>query len=111
MKTIWKYTLDITDRQEISMPKGARILSVSEQRSRIVLYAMVDTEEAEVEPVVLLIRGTGHDASEVASERFIGTVVIQTGAGPLVWHVFTTHEPIEVTVDTSVRHWPFGDRG
>jgi len=37
MKTIWKFELEITDRQGITMPEDAEILCVKVQKKRMVL--------------------------------------------------------------------------
>ena len=75
-KTVWKYPLAITDEQEISMPIGARILSVDFQDSRLFLWAVVDPDEQEQEQVTLRVVGTGHQMADYDEERwrFIGTV-------------------------------------
>lgn len=81
---IWKFNLDITDRVEISMPKGAVRLSVALQHGRLALWALVDIN-AEITPRYFRIFGTGHPV-EGDYLNFIGTVL--TDGGSLVWHVF-----------------------
>ena len=83
MKTVYKYNLASTDVQELILPAGAVILSVEEQYGDIVLYALVDTEEAKMQPRTIYIHGTGH---EVYGEYFIGTVKLLEGS--LMFHVF-----------------------
>lgn len=87
MSTIWKYELEIAP-QQVSMPKGAKILSVANQDGEICLWALVDqhapTEERSIEVI-----GTGWNLDKehksISSElTFIGTVLV----GPYVWHVF-----------------------
>lgn len=87
MNTIWKYELEIAS-QQVSIPKGAKILSVANQDGEICLWALVDqhapTEERSIEVI-----GTGwdlkRDYKSIASElTFIGTVLV----GSYVWHVF-----------------------
>ena len=80
---VWKYELEITDRQELPLPAGAVILSVANQRGKLCLWAMVN-------PIVITsircieIIGTGHQIQDLGGLKYIGTVVID----PLVWHVF-----------------------
>lgn len=88
MKTIYKYTLEITDTQDIELPYNAQILSVCEQHNKIVLYAFVDTNEELRQIAHIRIVGTGHPLEKhfMVMHRFIGTVV--TDGGQWVWHVF-----------------------
>lgn len=87
MKTIWKYPLDITDSQVLTIPKGAHFLSVIEQSDIPVLYALVNpslpTEQTEV-----LIRGTGHPIDEAHLPRYVFLGTVGTHSGTLVWHIF-----------------------
>lgn len=86
MKTIWKYYLDITDRQTLRMPKGAVILSVENQYGALCCWAMVDPacdEDEDEDRPIALIR-TGRDASGVEPHEYVGTVTIDS----FVWHVF-----------------------
>lgn len=39
---IWKVELAITDMQTVSMPDGAKLLSVANQNGNLCLWAMVD---------------------------------------------------------------------
>jgi len=86
MKKIFKYILDITDRQVINIPLPANILSVSEQRDNVVLYSIVE-EGMPVIPVEILIVGTGNPILfNIDDYKFVGTV--NTMSGKLMWHVF-----------------------
>lgn len=87
--TIWKYPLEIVDRQLVAMPIEATILSVDNQHGTVCLWAMVDpTTSLPQLPLpltnrVIEIFGTGHPMPE-GQREFIGTVIM----GALVWHVF-----------------------
>lgn len=83
--TIWKYSLQITDRQTVTMPAGAEILDVHEQAGGLQLWAVVDPD-AEREQRVIEIVGTGGLMPDGPYRRYLATV--QTGGGLLVWHVF-----------------------
>ena len=84
-KVIWKYELDITDKQTIMMPPGAQILSVANQRGKLCLWALVEPAWSDLEARTIEIIGTGNpiDLSGLWHEH-IGTVVME----PFVWHVF-----------------------
>ena len=86
MKTIWKYNLDTTDYQEIVIPLPAKILSVSNQKGQIVLYAEVDTESKMLRDVAVWIHGTGHEKKAPDTTEFIGTVKLMDGI--LMFHVY-----------------------
>ena len=99
MKTIYKYSLTLTDHQLVAMPQGAQPLSIQFQRGQLCLWALVDTN-AEMKQVDFFIRGTGHEVDFKVNVpgmvsigdpeqhfKFVGTV--QAHGGALVWHVFT----------------------
>lgn len=86
MKTIYKYTLDKTDRQEIPIPFEALILSVKVQNGRICVWAEVDTDNDNI-PWTFWVVGTGNPIPDdcVVGGNHIGSVL----DGPFVWHVYT----------------------
>lgn len=88
MRTIWKYTLQITDRQLVRMPAGAQILEAAEQDGKLCLWALVDPQAwAEVREISIV--GTGNPVGDhIGAGDHIGTAQI----GPFVWHVFETTE-------------------
>ena len=90
MKTVYKYSLRVTDSQVITLPKGSKILSVGEQHGNIRLWALVDTTEPEAEQHTIIVHGTGHNANDVEGATFIGTVFLADGS--LVFHVFEKQE-------------------
>jgi hypothetical protein len=84
VSTIWKYGLEITDRQTLRMPAGARLLTAQHQHGRLNLWAEVD-QSAETEDRTIAIVGTGNPMPEGKAE-YLATV--QAWVGHLVWHVF-----------------------
>ncbi len=89
MTTVFKYELEVTDRQEIPLPPRATILSAQVQQGKVCLWAEVDYDELYLaEPRHIRIHGTGHPVTE--SLRFIDTV--QLSGGKLVFHVFEVLE-------------------
>ncbi|MDD5487265.1 MAG: hypothetical protein PHW65_06910 [Dehalococcoidales bacterium] len=86
MKKIYKYTLQIEDKQTLKLPEGSKILSVAEQNNSIVLYALVNTATENAEHVSVIIHGTGHQANDVDGCTFLGTVKLY--GGDLMFHVF-----------------------
>ena len=105
--TIWKFTLEITDRQTIQMPAGARFLNVAEQRNQPCLWAVVDptqpTEDREI-----AIYGTGQP---ITGELGVYVGTVQTHGENLVWHVFDpmTKAPVLERIDASITGRPFDD--
>jgi hypothetical protein len=92
MRTIHKYELDITDVQTIELPFYAEMLTIQEQRDKLVMWCIVDTED-DTEPRTFHVVDTGNPMPEPEDEgwpkglAYCGTV--QTKGGRLVWHVFT----------------------
>lgn len=82
---IWKYLLEVTDVQHISMPQGAQILSVQTQVGQPTLWALVNKKLPHA-PRRIITVGTGNPFPSVVGEKFIGTYQLHDGA--LVFHVF-----------------------
>ncbi len=94
MKSIWKYTLQVTDRQWLEMQIGAKVLSVqvqkTEKTSSLVLWALVNPNLDTARHLVRIV-GTGHSADDVADLTYLGTVQMNM-SGNFVWHVFMGHK-------------------
>jgi len=86
MNTIWKYSLQLTDRQAIVMPIGSKILSAQDQHGTLTLWVLVNTDSPTIRRFVA-VHGTGHEIAdnEFENGRYIGSV--QMHGGSLVWHV------------------------
>ena len=87
MKTIYKYPIEITDKQNVELPEGAHILSVALQHRKLCLWAMIDTDiKNEVGTTFREVRifGTGHPVELDGNWQFVGTILEET----FVWHVF-----------------------
>lgn len=89
-RCIFKYPLEITDKQTIRVPAGGIPLSVIEQRGNVVLYALVpeDNDPGVTKDLEIRIVGTGCPITfdTVNDFPFLGTV--STEDGQLIWHVF-----------------------
>ena len=85
-KRIWKYQLEVVDVQNISMPKGAEILTIQVQYGEPCLWALVDPKE-EVEKRTIEIFGTGNPILvDMEMRKYITTFNLLDGG--LVFHVF-----------------------
>lgn len=87
MKTIWKYTLGVTDRQIVDVPTGFRVRHVGPNPTGksvlgICVWIEVDPDAQKV-PIQFCITGTGHPISPQGI--YLGTAPM---ADALVWHVF-----------------------
>lgn len=82
--SIYKYVLEITDDQVISIPGPLELLSIQLQGGRLCLWAKVCVE-APLEKVPIRIVGTGHSFDDCLDGwQFLSTVQ----QGIYVWHVF-----------------------
>jgi hypothetical protein len=81
---IWKWQIEVTDRQTVMMPKGAKLLDVQMQGGDCCVWALCD-QNAKKEPRSLAIYGTGHTIPNEAGE-YVATVQMLDGAR--VFHVF-----------------------
>ena len=84
MKTMYKYSLALNDRQTILVPRGYMVRTVQTQAETICLWVEVNPD-APCVPVDIKIVGTGHPEIEPTDE-YLGTA--QTNAGRYVWHVY-----------------------
>ncbi len=85
MKKIFKYELQVTDSQTITMPKGAQIISAQVQNNKPVLWDIVD-EFAKDDYTIINMVGTGHEIKFDHGYTFLST--IQLHGGMLVFHIF-----------------------
>lgn len=92
MSKIYKYELEITDKQILYIPKGGKILSVQFQNSTLCLWALVDLNNPNQERIIRIL-GTGHEAKESSLKYYIDTV--QQFDGKLIWHVFEEGNTVE----------------
>lgn len=83
---IFKYVLEITDKQTIIMPKNSLVLSVKTQFDTPVLYVLVGENETETEEHIIITYGTGQKMREDIDEIYIGTYLVKYDE--LVFHVF-----------------------
>ena len=85
MTQIWKYPIEISDVQHVTMPPGAVDLSVQMQHGRPCIWAEVDSDTTEQELRRFVMYGTGQSMRQDHG-RFIGT--FQTNAGAFVFHLY-----------------------
>lgn len=86
MKKIFKYEIQAEDIQKMNIP-SERILSVQEQRNKIVVYALVDTENTVLNAYEFGMNGTGNPVTfDIDNFEFLGTVKLSDGQ--LMFHVF-----------------------
>lgn len=81
MNIIYKYTFDIDDEINLSMPADAKILHVDVQHGSPTIWALVNPDYLNINRK-FYIRGTGHDVSPLLS--YIKTFYM----GSFVWHLF-----------------------
>ena len=87
MRSIWKFPCPAGDVLNLTMPKGAVLLDVQGQYGVGALWAVVETDEEELETRSFRVFGTGHMIpDDVDLDRHVGTW--QEGQGTLIWHLF-----------------------
>jgi len=87
-RSIWKFKLRETDKQEVEMPANARVLSAGiDPSGELVVWALCDQNAPKVVRVVAVL-GTSNPYWPDESAKFIGTVL----QSPFVWHVFDLGE-------------------
>ena len=85
---VWKYPLETTYQQTITVPIGSKFLSLIEQGGVPTMYFLVNDSEETKETIVISMRGTGHPVEREMSRasQYIGT--ISTFGGQLIWHLW-----------------------
>jgi hypothetical protein len=82
VKTIWKYTLDLTDVQIVEMPYGATILTAQMQGQDINLWAEVEPDHYK-KTRWIWICDTGNPVPDKVL-KYISTVQMDR----FVWHIY-----------------------
>lgn len=91
-KCIWKYVLEVTASQEISMPLGAEVIHVASQNEQPAIWVVVDPMAPRVmRRFGVLVTGASFDPANV---RFVGTFMLHRGA--FVGHVVEPNPRVEV---------------
>jgi hypothetical protein len=83
MDTIWKFPLEIIERQIVTMPLDAKPLTIQVQGGTPTLWARVDDSQQKVQREVIMV-GTGWPMKDRNAFDYLGTVQ----EGPFVWHYF-----------------------
>jgi len=87
MNAIYKYELSEEKIQWVSLPLNSTVLSVVEQHEKIVMYAIVDSEQENTQEIEFLLLGTGQIFNYVFDDyTFLNTVNLSGGS--LMFHVF-----------------------
>jgi hypothetical protein len=81
---IFKYPLELGFNR-LELPKGAKVLSLENQREKPVLYAHVDVYSSETEDYQVLAVVTGYPGTRVGDYDFLRTLVFANGG---VYHFF-----------------------
>lgn len=84
MRTVYKYSIPLTDHFSLSLPIDAQLLAVQTQYGMPQLWALVETDYP-TEDRYFRLAGTGHTI-EVECPDYVGTFQIQDGA--LIFHLF-----------------------
>jgi len=88
-KTIYKYTLEVTDEQDIEMPLNSTILTIQVQNNIPCLWAIVDPNETEVRVKRVMIFGTGHPIDDDILKFNLSYIyTFQLKEESLVFHAF-----------------------
>lgn len=92
---IWKQILDIVDRQEITVPIGAKFLTVQLQQDHLAIWFECNEANPKQE-VVIAIYGTGNPMPHEPG-KYIGT--FQLDNGELVFHVYDLYGNVPLNMD------------
>jgi len=85
METIYKYNLEVIDRQIIQMPEQSEILTVQSQFNEPKLWVKVESDNKKIDYEIAMF-GTGYPILDDYNGVYIGT--IQLDYGNYVYHCF-----------------------
>lgn len=74
MKRIFKYSLGPDYRQVLVLPKDARIISAINQHDTIVIYAVINDQEHNLQRFEFVVQPTGAVFGDVDAFQYIATV-------------------------------------
>lgn len=83
--TIYKYTVEPFSDQRLSIPNPCQFLDVQMQRGKICLWYRVPYSPTSVEPVRIVVVGTGHP---LPAGTLIHLGTVQQPEYESVWHIF-----------------------
>ena len=87
MITVWKYKLELTDRQLIKLPTLSKPLCAGiDGNNNLVLWVLVETENELIEHLFRIV-GTGHEIGKPIPS-YLNTVKVELETATLFWHVF-----------------------
>ena len=91
MRRVYKYPLNMSSKQTLLLPEGAKILNVKTKGEIVMLYALVDPDR-KVEERTIILDGTGYaiPIGDDTHYTYIGTVMLYDGV--LVLHCFEVKE-------------------
>ena len=90
MKIIYKYLLQVADKQVLQLPLGYKILSLQVQNEMPCLWLEMNLDETKKVLVPLYTFGTGRTFSNLPELKYIGTYQLEGGA--LVLHAYSGEE-------------------
>jgi hypothetical protein len=82
-QVIFKYVIELIERQVIAMPEGAQVRSVQMQHGQIVMWAQVDPDVPKEDRTFAVV-GTGHVEIDPDGMEYVESVQ----DGSFVWHIF-----------------------
>lgn len=88
-RQVWKFPLNLTGSNNLTIPEGAEILDVQIQHGTVCLWALVDLDAPSTSREVFLA-GTGHDLP-AGTLTHLGTT--QSFEGSFVFHAFEVTHP------------------
>lgn len=86
MKRIYKYPFEILGKTTVSLPVGAKILTIQidEKDNTPCIWALVDPTIEMKKKKTLYIYGTGHDIHLIEGLNYLSTIQ----KNGFVWHIF-----------------------
>lgn len=92
MKTIYKYTVDLSHLTGLALPPSAKVLRFGTQEGDMFIWVELDTQEPTEERFFQII-GTGHPLPELEGRiaEYVGTA----DQGPFVWHLYELVEGVK----------------
>jgi len=89
MITVYKYPIQVEDKQELEINRGFLPLTVQLQNGEPFIWAQVDTAQPK-QKVIVRTYGTGHTIDMTKNPLYIGSY--QSKGGMFVFHVYVEYQ-------------------
>lgn len=94
--TVHKQTLDVSDSQFVTFPKGFTFLKIDTQREDTCVWYLCNPDEKNKVTRQIKIHGTGHPIQDNILQKFDYMGTFQLMEGMLIFHAFISKDDYRI---------------